>query len=80
MPNTVSMNLPAVPAVSMAAPLRSMMCRVTCWRGGDVRLRWSAAGLLEAEKNFRRVRGCKRMPKLLPALDRGAVAESATAA
>ena len=45
-----------------------------------MRLRWSAAGLLEAEKNFRRVRGCKLMPELMIALDQGAVAESATAA
>lgn len=59
---------------------RNVTGRVKRWRGGDMRLRWSAAGLLEAEKNFRRVRGCKLMPKLLGALDRGAVAESATAA
>ena len=59
---------------------RNVTGRVKRWRGGDMRLRWSAAGLLEAEKNFRRVRGCKLMPKLLIALDRGAVAESATAA
>ncbi len=59
---------------------RNVTARVKRWRGGDMRLRWSAAGLLEAEKNFRRVRGCKLMPKLLFALDRGTVAESATAA
>ncbi len=59
---------------------RDVTGRVKRWRGGDMRLRWSAAGLLEAEKNFRRVRGCKLMPKLLIALDRGAVAKSATAA
>lgn len=59
---------------------RNVTARVKRWRGGDMRLRWSAAGLLEAEKNFRRVRGYKLMPKLLFALDRGAVAESATAA
>ena len=34
----------------------------------------------EVQKNFRRVRGCKLMPRLMIALDRGAVAESETAA
>jgi len=46
--------------------------RVKCWRAGDMRLRWIAAGLLAAEKQFRRVRGYKLMPKLLTALDMGA--------
>ena len=43
--------------------------RVKRWRGGDVRLRWTAAGLLMAEKQFRRIRGCKLMPELLAVLD-----------
>ncbi|MFH0980847.1 MAG: IS256 family transposase, partial [Planctomycetota bacterium] len=44
--------------------------RVKRWRGGDMRLRWTAAGLLMAEKRFRRIRGHKLMPQLLAALDR----------
>jgi len=43
--------------------------RVNRWRGGDMRLRWAAAGLVMAEKQFRRIRGCKLMPKLLAVLD-----------
>ena len=43
--------------------------RVKRWRGGDMRLRWTAAGLLMAEKQFRRIRGYKLIPKLLTALD-----------
>ncbi len=43
--------------------------RVKRWRGGDMRLRWTAAGLLMAEKQFHRIRGCKLMPKLLAVLD-----------
>lgn len=54
--------------------------RVKRWRGGDMRLRWSAAGLLQAEKNFRRIRGYQAMPKLLAALDRQTVAETSRAA
>ena len=42
------------------------------WRAGDMRLRWIAAGLLAAEKQFRRVRGHKLMPKLTAALGVGA--------
>lgn len=43
--------------------------RVKRWRGGDMQLRWTAAGLLMAEKQFCRIRGCKLMPKLLAVLD-----------
>ena len=43
--------------------------RVKRWRGGDMRLRWTAAGLLMAEKRFRRIRGHKKMFKLLAALE-----------
>jgi len=64
-------------ALSVAADVTR---RVKRWRGGDMRLRWSAAGLVHAEKNFRRIRGYKLMPKLLDALDRGDVAESSRAA
>ncbi len=39
-------------ALSVAADVTG---RVNRWRGGDMRLRWSAAGLLQAEKNFRRI-------------------------
>ena len=31
-------------------------------------LRWVAAGVLEAAKGFRRVKGCKDMPMLVAAL------------
>jgi transposase-like protein len=56
--------------------------RVKRWRAGDMRLRWIAAGLLAAEKQFRRVRGHKLMPKLLAALDQGTteIAEGSKAA
>ena len=43
--------------------------RVKRWRGGSMRLRWAATGLLAAEKRFRRVRGYKLMPNLTAALD-----------
>ena len=46
----------------------TVMGRVKRWRGGDMRLRWTAAGLLMAEKRFRRIRGYEEMSKLLAAL------------
>ena len=39
---------------------------------------WVADGMLEAERNFRRVRGCKDMPTLVAALRRRAAGEAAT--
>ena len=47
----------------------TVMGRVKRWRGGDMRLRWTAAGLLMVEKRFRRIRGYEKMSKLLAALD-----------
>lgn len=62
-------------ALSVAADVTG---RVKRWRGGDMRLRWSAAGLLMAEKRFRRVRGYKLMPKLFATLDAKADAVAQT--
>jgi transposase-like protein len=44
--------------------------RVTKWKDGSMKKRWTAAGMLEAERSFRRVRGYKGMPKLVAALRR----------
>ena len=38
------------------------------WRGGQMMLRWVAAGVLEAVKGFRRLKGCGDMPRLVTAL------------
>ena len=45
-----------------------MKRNVKRWRGGQMMLRWVAAGLLEAVKGFRRLKGCADMPKLIAAL------------
>ena len=42
--------------------------RVKCWRRGDHRERWVSASLWLAERNFRRVKGYKQLPKLLAEL------------
>jgi hypothetical protein len=38
------------------------------WRSGQMMLRWVAAGVLEAVKDFRRVKGYADMPMLVAAL------------
>ena len=64
-------------ALSVAADVTR---RVKRWRGGDMRLRWTAAGLVQAEKSFRRIRGYRTMAKLLTALEQRNVAETSRAA
>ena len=43
------------------------------WRDGHMLVRWIAAGLDEARRSFRRVRGYTDIPKLIAALDRRTV-------
>jgi hypothetical protein len=40
-------------------------------------LRWTAAGMLNAQRSFRRVRGFKQMPQLVAALQRHAHPDTA---
>ena len=40
------------------------------WRDGDMRLRWTAAGLAEAQKGFRRVKGHRYLPEHIAAIRR----------
>ncbi len=42
--------------------------RVKRWDGGHMILRWRAAALLAAEKNFRRIRGCEQLKDLAKVL------------
>ena len=58
---------------SMFSIARTTTRNVKRWRDeGDMRRRWCAAGLLEAERKFRRVRGHDQMPDLVAALARHA--------
>lgn len=58
---------------SMISICRTTSRNVKRWRDdGDMRRRWCAAGLLEAERKFRRVRGHRQMPDLVAALARHA--------
>ena len=53
---------------SLLSRTRHLKRNVKRWRGGTMVLRWVAAGVLEAAKGFRRVKGRKDMPTLVAAL------------
>jgi transposase-like protein len=55
-------------AESLISRTRHVKRNVKRWRGGQMVLRWAAAGVLEAVKGFRRLKGHKDMPKLVAAL------------
>jgi hypothetical protein len=42
------------------------------WRDGDMRKRWTAAGMLVAEQQFRRIIGYRDLAKLVIAIERHA--------
>jgi putative transposase len=54
---------------SMISIARTTTGRVTNWRDGTMKKRWIAAGMLEAERSFRRIKGCTEMPTLVAALN-----------
>lgn len=56
------------PIDSMIRIARTTNRNVTNWKDGQMVLRWTAAGLLNAERSFRRIKGSKQMPQLVAAL------------
>jgi transposase-like protein len=65
------------PIESMISIARTTNRNVTHWRDGQMVLRWTAAGMLNAQRSFRRVRGFKQMPQLVAALHRHAHPDTA---
>ncbi|MEO5842316.1 MAG: IS256 family transposase, partial [Acidimicrobiales bacterium] len=55
---------------SMISIVRTTTGRVKNWHDGTMKKRWIAAGMLEAERSFRRVRGHNHMPALIAATNR----------
>jgi putative transposase len=55
---------------SMFDTVRTTQRNVKRWRDGDMRLRWTAAGMAEAQRGFRRVKGFRDLPKLVHAVRR----------
>jgi transposase-like protein len=68
------------PIDSMISIARTTNRNVTHWKDGEMVLRWTAAGMINAERSFRRVKGYKQMPQLVAALYRHAHPNTATPA
>jgi transposase-like protein len=57
------------PCESMIECVRRSSRNVKHWQSGDMALRWTAAGMLEAERQFRRIIGYADLAKLVTAID-----------
>ncbi len=53
---------------SMISTVRVVTSRVKTWRDGEMKKRWIATGMIEAQRSFRRVRGHDQMPDLVTAI------------
>ncbi len=60
------------PVESMISIARTTQRNVKCWKDASMARRWTAAGMLVAEGQFRRIKGHKDMPQLVAALARHA--------
>jgi putative transposase len=79
-PPTLARTLRSTNAIeSMIGIARNHSRNVKNWQSGNMALRWCAAGIVEAGKQFRRVNGHLHLPDLRRALDRHA-AEGAVGA
>jgi putative transposase len=58
------------PAESMIDCVRTTQRNVKNWSSGEMGLRWTAAGMLEAEKQFRKGIGYTQLPPLAVAIER----------
>ncbi len=58
------------PCESMIEIVRRIERNVKRWRDGDMRLRWTAAGMLEAERQFRKIIGYRDLASLAIAGER----------
>jgi len=61
------------PCESMIEIVRYTQRNVKRWQDGDMRRRWTAAGMLVAEAQFRRIIGYRDLAKLVIAIERRAI-------
>jgi putative transposase len=61
------------PCESMIEIVRYTQRNVKRWQNGDMRKRWTAAGMLVAEQQFRRIIGYRDLAKLVIAIERHAL-------
>ena len=65
---------------NMNGTIRQVTRNVKRWRDASMALRWTAAGMMEAKKGFRRLKAYKQLPKLRDALMTLKAARAATLA
>ena len=71
MPPTLARTLRSTNAIeSMISVCREHAGNVKRWRDGQMAMRWCAAGMVEAGKQFRRVNGHLHLPTLRAVLER----------
>src|SRR3984885_10320787 len=58
------------PCESMISTVRAINRNVKNWSSGEMCLRWTAAGMLEAETRFRKVEGYRGLARLAIAIER----------
>jgi putative transposase len=58
------------PIESMIECVRRSARNVKRWSSGEMALRWTAAGMLEAERQFRRIIGYQQLAQLAVAIER----------
>jgi putative transposase len=61
------------PCLSMIEIVRHTQRNVKRWQDGDMRKRWTAAGMLVAEQQFRRIIGYRDLATLVIAVERHAI-------
>jgi putative transposase len=57
------------PIESMIEIVRHTQRNVKRWQDGDMRKRWTAAGMLQAEQQFRRIVGYSQLAQLVTAIE-----------
>jgi transposase-like protein len=65
------------PCESMIETVRRVTRNVKHWQNGNMCLRWTAAGMLEAERQFRKIIGYTDLTKLALAVERDVAAKRA---
>jgi putative transposase len=68
------------PVESMIEIVRSTQRNVKRWSSGEMALRWTAVGMLEAERQFRKIIGYRDLATLVIAIEREPDRRQATAA
>jgi putative transposase len=61
------------PCERMIEIVRDTQRNVTRWQDGDMRTRWTAAGMLQAERQLRRIIGYRDLATLVIAIERHAI-------